>query len=115
MLPFFTRAAAVAFVALFLLQSGPAFSQATDLQVTGDSSRRVDIVIVGDGYTSGELGKFAADVTNFLAGVFAQEPFKEYKNYFNVRRIDVASAESGADHPERNPPVSYTHLRAHET
>jgi hypothetical protein len=105
MLPFFTRAAAVAFVAFSLLQSGPAFSQATDLQITGDSSRRVDLVIVGDGYTSGELGKFAADVTNFLAGVFAQEPFKEYKNYFNVRRIDVASAESGADHPERNPPV----------
>ena len=52
-----------------------------------------------------ELGKFASDVNLFLAGFFQEEPFREYRNYFNVRRIDVASAESGVDHPERTPPV----------
>src|SRR5262245_39798946 len=75
------------------------------LQETGAPSRRVDLVIVGDGYTAAELGKFASDVDQFLAGVFAQEPFREYRNYFNVRRIDIASPESGADHPERTPQV----------
>src|SRR6185295_8282424 len=71
------------------------------LQVTGDPAKRVDLAILGDGYTTGELGKFATDVNQFLAGVFAQSPFDEYKNFLNVRRIDVASNESGADHPER--------------
>jgi hypothetical protein len=44
-------------------------------------------------------------VNQFLNTVWSQEPFHEYRNYFNVRRIDVASAQSGVDHPERTPPV----------
>jgi hypothetical protein len=75
------------------------------LQVTGDSAKRVDIAVLGDGYTADELGKFATDVNQFLAGFFAQSPFDEYKNFLNVWRIDVASNESGADHPEQTPPV----------
>jgi hypothetical protein len=66
----------------------------------GDPSNRVDMVILGDGYTSGELAKFADDVENAINGFFAQEPFKEYQPYFNVHRVDVISSESGADHPE---------------
>src|SRR5262245_11953477 len=73
----------------------------TTIQQTGDPSKRLDIAIVGDGYTNAELGKFASDVAVFINGVFAQDPFHEYQSYFNVRRLDVASAESGADHPER--------------
>lgn len=75
------------------------------VQNSGDPAKRVDIMLVGDGYTSAEQSKFATDVTQFMNGVFAQEPFKEYRNYINVRRIDVVSNESGADHPERIPPV----------
>ena len=75
------------------------------LQETGPSAKRIDVVVVGDGYTSGELSKFHSDVNLFLAGFFQEEPFREYQNYFNVRRIDVASAESGVDHPELSPPV----------
>lgn len=75
------------------------------IQKTGDSSNRIDLVFVADGYTAEEQDKFAADVQKIVDGAFAQEPWKEYKNYFNVHRIDVASPESGADHPERNPAV----------
>src|SRR5437868_7702033 len=37
--------------------------------------------------------------------MFSQEPFQEYKGYFNVHRIDVVSVDSGASHPEFSPPL----------
>jgi hypothetical protein len=77
----------------------------TLIRDNGDPANRVDIVILGDGYTGSELAKYAADVETFVNGLFAQEPWKEYQKYFNVHRVDVTSAESGADHPERTPPV----------
>jgi len=66
----------------------------------GDPSNRVDVVILGDGYTAAEMSKYQSDIRQFVARVFEQEPFKEYQRFFNVHRIDVASAESGSDHPE---------------
>ena len=67
----------------------------------GNPQNRVDIAILGDGYTAAELPKYKTDVQTFLDGIFAQEPFKEYQSYFNVYRIDVTSNQSGADHPEK--------------
>jgi hypothetical protein len=72
----------------------------------GDPQNRVDIAIVGDGYTAADMAKYKSDVQAFIQKVFQQEPYREYKAYFNVWRLDVASAESGADHPERTPPVA---------
>ena len=79
---------------------------ATSLTLNGDPSNRIDLVILGDGYTADELVKFATDATNLQQHIFGQEPFREYERYFNVWRVDVASAESGSDHPERDPPVA---------
>jgi len=78
----------------------------TAIRNNGSSANRVDLVILGDGYTSAELGKYATDAEQAVRGFFAQEPFKEYQKYFNVLRVDVTSAQSGADHPEDAPPVS---------
>ncbi|MGH8614968.1 MAG: M64 family metallopeptidase [Gammaproteobacteria bacterium] len=78
----------------------------TTIRNNGDSANRVDLVILGDGYISTEMGKYTTDVENAVQGFFAQEPFKEYQRYFNVHRVDVTSAESGADHPEDVPPTS---------
>jgi IgA Peptidase M64/Calx-beta domain/Domain of unknown function (DUF4214) len=69
---------------------------------SGNSQNRLDIAIVGDGYTAGEQDKYKADVQNVVQGFFAEQPFLDYKNYFNVQRVDVISAQSGADHPERS-------------
>ena len=55
----------------------------------GPSENRVDIAFVGDGYM--ELDKYKTDVEKAVTGFFNQEPFREYKNAFNVRRIDVVS------------------------
>jgi hypothetical protein len=71
----------------------------------GSSDNRVDLAVLGDGYTAAELQKYMNDVQSFLQGFFAQEPFREYQRYLNVHRIDVTSIQSGADHPERSPAV----------
>src|SRR5262245_8070769 len=77
----------------------------TTIRNNGDSANRVDLVVLGDGYSVDEIDKYSSDVESFVQGLFAQEPFTEYQNYFNVHRVDVISNQSGADHPERTPPV----------
>jgi hypothetical protein len=71
------------------------------IRSNGDPANRVDILILGDGYTASEMVLYAGDVENFIRGLFGQKPFNEYEPYFNVHRIDVVSLESGADHPSR--------------
>jgi hypothetical protein len=97
--------AAIAFP--IVLCAGPGLSAAfaepvVTIRNNGPSSNRVDLVVVGDGYTSAELqsGKYASDVETAVQGMFGQDPYWEYQQYYNVHRIDVTSAESGADHPE---------------
>ena len=50
----------------------------TTVRNNGDPANRVGLVVLGDGYTAAELGKFAGDVDNLINGLFAQEPFREY-------------------------------------
>jgi hypothetical protein len=78
----------------------------TTILDNGPPDNRVDIAIVGDGYTSGEMEKYHGDVAHLVDGFFAQEPFREYRSYFNVTRVDVVSSQSGADHPERGRSVT---------
>ena len=69
----------------------------------GSASNRVDITILGDGYTAAEMQKYREDVQALMNQFFNNDPFREYRNFFNVHRIDVISNQSGADHPERFP------------
>ncbi len=75
------------------------------LWITGDSSNRIDLVIVGDAYTASEMHRFARDAKAVQDALFSEDPFQEYANYFNVWRVDVPSNESGASRPGQTPPV----------
>ncbi|MFC7644382.1 M64 family metallopeptidase [Streptosporangium lutulentum] len=50
---------------------------------------------MGDGYTENEQSAFAADTTLQLNVLWSIEPYKSYRNYFNVYRVDIVSGESG--------------------
>lgn len=78
-----------------------AFAEPATLIRGAGNANRLDLVVLGDGYTVSEQAKFADDAYGFLTAMFGQEPYKEYLPYFNVYRVDVISAESGASHPER--------------
>src|SRR5215213_2527316 len=94
--------------ALFLVFCLPQIALAETFETildNGTPGNRVDIAILGDGYTAAEMQKYKNDVQTLMQTFFLQSPFREYKSFFNVHRIDVISNESGADHPERLPAV----------
>ena len=66
----------------------------------GDPARRFDWVILGDGYTEGQMADYRRDVKGLVNGLFSKEPFATYLPYFNVHRVDVVSKQSGADRPD---------------
>jgi IgA Peptidase M64 len=73
---------------------------------SGDSRNRVDLLLVGDGYTAGERAKFFADAQKLMASFFAIPPYRDYAGYFNLVALFVPSAQSGADHPPCSDPAS---------
>ena len=86
--------------------------QVDSLYYLGDINKFINIVILGDGYTSSQQDRFRADADDLTAYLFTQSPWAEYENYFNVFAIRVISADSGATHPNTasdcntaNPPV----------
>ncbi|UCC72821.1 MAG: IgA Peptidase M64 [Gemmatimonadota bacterium] len=61
----------------------------------GPPSEKVDIVLLGEGYTKAELEKFHTDARRLVDELFSWEPFKSRESDFNVRAIDVPTAQSG--------------------
>lgn len=64
-----------------------------------NSGNRVDILVMGDGYTAAEEAKFNTDSANLLANLLNLTPYKEYQSFVNAKTLFTASAQSGADHP----------------
>lgn len=64
---------------------------------SGDSSNRIDITIVGDGYQAVELDLYATQAAQMTSALFAEEPFASYSGLFLVHRVDVVSNDSGVD------------------
>jgi len=74
----------------------------TPVLVNGDSSNKVDIVFVAEGYTEGEMIKFKADAEKFAGYLFDIEPYKSRKNDFNIWAVESVSKESGTDIPQKD-------------
>lgn len=68
----------------------------------GPPEKKVDLLIVGDGYTKADMEKFRSDVKHFSDVLFSTNPFRGRKKDFNVWYIEVESAESGIDKPDKN-------------
>ncbi len=65
----------------------------------GPPSEKVDLLVIGEGYTEGELPKFHRDVERLVGKLFATEPFKSRKSDFNVRALDLVEPVSGVNRP----------------
>ena len=65
----------------------------------GPAAEKVDLLIIGEGYTAAELVKFHADATRLVNTMFSTEPYKSRKRDFNVRAIDLAASQSGINRP----------------
>jgi hypothetical protein len=74
----------------------------TTILNSGPSSNRVDIVLLGDGYTAAQLSTYSSHASTFLSTFFNETPYDRYKSYFNVHRVDVTSTDSGVDNDFTN-------------
>ena len=90
------------FIALILFADCLCAEVVTSHLYNGDSSSKIDIVVMGDGFTSSELTQFKAGAARTVDGILSEAPFSTYSYLFNVWFIDVESNESGADHPSRD-------------
>lgn len=66
----------------------------TPLLINGPSKNRVNIVFLSEAYTSSQLGTYLTDVNIAVEELFKRSPFMEYKKFFNVYVVWVASKDS---------------------
>ena len=67
-----------------------------------DITRCIDLVIVAEGYTHAQMGKFYTDCQRAVDALFAREPFKSLKNRFNVVAVAAESDDFGPSVPHLN-------------
>ena len=72
------------------------------LHERGDPATKLDLLILGDGYTAAERGKFERDAKRLLTTLFATSPFKERENEINVWGLVPASMDSGISQPSNH-------------
>ncbi len=65
----------------------------------GPAASKVDLLILGDGYSEAQLPKFHGDVKRLVEVLFQHEPFKSRRADFNVRAIDLAAPRGGVNRP----------------
>jgi hypothetical protein len=75
----------------------------------GSPAVKVDLLVLGDGYSAGEMGKFKGDVERLIGALFETEPFSSRRDDFNVRAIETPAELSGISRPRagifRNSPL----------
>jgi IgA peptidase M64/peptidase M64-like protein len=70
-----------------------------ELQKMGDPANKVDLLVLGDGYTAAEREKFEKDARRFMELLFAVSPFRERRKDFNVWGLCPTAEESGIARP----------------
>ncbi len=83
------------------------------LHESGDPATRLDVLILGDGYTALDRAKFERDARRLTATLLATSPFKERRGDINVWGLAPAAAQSGISRPSqhiyRRSPVGTTY------
>ena len=59
--------------------SSQTFDQET-IKVSGDNDKRLNLVILSEGYQTSEFAKFKTDAESLVTAMFTQSPFLEYAN-----------------------------------
>jgi IgA Peptidase M64/Peptidase M64 N-terminus len=80
-------------------RSRPAGPPAWSVLENGPPADKLDLVLLGDGYTAAEMDKWHQDARRMADLLFAITPFKERKADFNVWAVDTPSPESGVSRP----------------
>ena len=77
----------------------PAPAEPLRVHYSGDPSTKVDLLILGEGYSKEELPKFEAQARRMAEHLFTVSPFKERAKDFNVWALTVPVPVSGVSRP----------------
>jgi hypothetical protein len=80
-------------------KQGPAPAKPIPIKVSGPSPSKVDLLILGDGYTAADMKKFEADARRMAEHLFTVAPFKQRASDFNVWALAVPTQEAGVSRP----------------
>lgn len=72
------------------------------LHEAGAPADKLDLLILGDGYTRAERGKFEKDARRMVDVLFSTSPFKERERDVNVWGLVPAAAQSGISRPSQH-------------
>jgi hypothetical protein len=98
----------------FVDPAPPPRQELLEVEVHGDPRDRVDLLLLGDGYTAQECAaKFPADARRLAEVLFRYQPFTSRREDFNVWGLCPPAAESGISRPStgahRRSPVGTTY------
>jgi hypothetical protein len=83
------------------------------LEFNGDSATKVDVLLLGDGYTIDEQDDFLQKAQELTELLFATSPFRERRSDFNIWALAPAAAKSGISRPStgiyRDSPLGATY------
>jgi hypothetical protein len=77
----------------------PALAKPIAIRDNGPPAQKVDLLIMGDGYTQAESAKFEADARRLSDHLFTVEPFRSRAHDFNVWALMAPTLESGVSRP----------------
>lgn len=69
------------------------------LHQSGDKRNCIDVAILAEGYTEGEMDVFYQDAERTCESLFSHEPFRSMKNKFNIVAVASPSTDSGVSVP----------------
>lgn len=69
---------------------------------SGSPENCIDVVIMAEGYSRGDMQTFYRDAQKAFDAIFSHSPFKENKNHFNVVAAASESTDSGVSIPREN-------------
>ncbi|MEO8658885.1 MAG: M64 family metallopeptidase [Bryobacteraceae bacterium] len=80
-------------------RTGPSKTKVWAVMKNGEPRDKVDLLLMGDGYTAAEMEKWHADAKRLTETLFSVTPFKEHRSDFNVWAADVPAEVSGVAKP----------------
>jgi hypothetical protein len=86
----------------FIRKENPVNVGITKVYTGGDPDKSVDLAFIAEGYKAEEMGKFREDVKKMADILFAEAPYSDYKDKFNIWAVEAVSQDSGTDIPGEN-------------
>lgn len=69
------------------------------IEQNGTPEQCIDVAVVAEGYTAGEMDKFYSDAKTAVDAILSHAPFDKYRTRFNFVAVALESADSGVSVP----------------